>query len=109
MYPCPFCQIIQGEKPEEIVYEGQHVIVFKDHEPRAPIHLLIVSKAHIPSFSELDDLELILVFCQTAQQLIRELELDKIGYTLGFHGGGHESVAHLHAQLIAGMGNSLVL
>ena len=52
---CVFCQIARGEKPAEILYQDQSIIVFKDIHPHAPIHLLIAPKRHIRSLNELTE------------------------------------------------------
>ena len=48
MINCLFCKIVNKEVPAEIIYEDEKVIAFKDIHPKAPIHLLIVPKKHIP-------------------------------------------------------------
>ena len=55
MSDCIFCKIISREIPSEIVDENEHVIVFKDLNPKAPIHYLIVPKIHITNINEVDD------------------------------------------------------
>jgi histidine triad (HIT) family protein len=52
---CTFCQIIQGEKPAEILYQDDSLIVFRDIYPHAPVHLLIVPKKHIRSLNDLTE------------------------------------------------------
>lgn len=58
---CLFCQIINKEIPADIIYEDEKFVVFKDIKPKAPIHLLILPKKHIPSVQhlEIEDKELI--------------------------------------------------
>ena len=51
---CIFCEIIAGNIPATKVYEDEHLLAFKDINPQAPVHLLIIPKQHIPTFSDID-------------------------------------------------------
>ena len=55
MEDCIFCKIINGDFNTEFVYENEHVVVFKDINPKAPIHLLVVPRVHVASLNELED------------------------------------------------------
>ena len=55
MQDCIFCKMVSKEIPVETVYEDEHVLVFKDVKPEAPIHLLIIPKKHITSLLDLDE------------------------------------------------------
>lgn len=50
-----FCKIINGDFGTEFVYENEHVVVFKDINPKAPVHLLVVPRVHVASLNELED------------------------------------------------------
>ena len=52
---CIFCKIINGDFNTEFVYENEHAVVFKDINPKAPVHLLVVPKIHVASLNELED------------------------------------------------------
>lgn len=52
---CIFCKIINGDFGTEFVYENEHVVVFKDINPKAPVHLLVVPRVHVASLNELED------------------------------------------------------
>ena len=54
MTDCLFCKIIQKEIPSEIVYQDEIITVFKDINPAAPVHLLVIPNKHIPSVREMD-------------------------------------------------------
>jgi histidine triad (HIT) family protein len=56
---CIFCKIINGEFGTEFMYEDKDAVVFKDINPKANIHLLVVPKIHVESLNELDDVELL--------------------------------------------------
>lgn len=55
MEDCIFCKIINGDFNTEFVYENENVVVFNDINPKAPVHLLVVPKVHVPSLNELED------------------------------------------------------
>ena len=55
MEDCIFCKIINREIPSEIVYEDEAVIAFKDINPQAPIHILVIPKKHVKSLLELEE------------------------------------------------------
>lgn len=103
---CVFCRIIKKEIPAEFVYEGEEIVVFKDIEPIAPIHFLIVPKKHIPSVDHLSGNDKILIgeLILVAQELARKYKVDKNGYRLVFNVGKDAggSVEHLHLHLLGG-------
>lgn len=53
---CTFCQIIDGEIKAQVVHETPEVMVIKDKKPRAPVHLLIIPKTHVPSVNEVNEI-----------------------------------------------------
>lgn len=102
---CIFCKIISGEKKEEIIYQDKDMAVLADIHPRTPTHLLITPRQHYEDFAEmmLQEPELLLRIGEVVEKLVDELGLRGEWYTWGFHGGGKQSVNHIHAQLLAGM------
>ena len=52
---CVFCKIVKKELPSDILYEDERFLVFKDINPKAPIHVLIIPKKHIPSLAEVEE------------------------------------------------------
>jgi histidine triad (HIT) family protein len=103
---CTFCQIIQGEKPAEILYQDDSLIVFRDIYPHAPVHLLIVPKKHIRSLNDLmeQDKEVISEMILRAKEMAKEQGISKSGYKLLFNveRGGGQVIFHLHMHLIGG-------
>jgi len=103
---CIFCKIINKEAPSEIVYQDEKILAFKDTEPKAPVHLLIVPKKHIPSIDYLrkDDMKLIGELCLVARKLAREYKISVNGYRLIFNIGrdAGQTVDHLHLHLLGG-------
>ena len=107
--PCLFCKIINKEIPADIVYEDDKFLIFKDVNPKAPLHLLIIPKKHIPSLDHLkiQDKGLIGELFLTAQNIAREKGVSKTGYKLLFNvgKGGGQVIDHLHLHLLGGWKN----
>lgn len=106
MADCIFCKIASGEIPSTMVYEDNTVAAFKDLEPQAPTHVLIIPKKHVVSAADLgkDDRELAAhIFCDVVPKLAKELGLSKgfrVVTNVGEEGG--QTVMHLHFHLLGG-------
>jgi len=103
---CIFCKIANKEINSEIVSEDGNFIVFKDINPKAPVHLLIIPKAHIGPVSTLvlEDKEIISGIILKAKEMAEKVGAAESGYRLIFNIGkdaGME-VNHLHLHLLAG-------
>lgn len=103
---CIFCQIIRGEKPAELVYRGDSVVAFKDMNPHAPVHILLVPKKHIRSINDLAEADRPVVseLIFRAQKIAKDLGIARSGYRLAFNveRGGGQFVFHLHLHLVGG-------
>ncbi|MFC1915653.1 histidine triad nucleotide-binding protein [Chloroflexota bacterium] len=103
---CVFCQIIAGKIPSQTLYQDEEVIAFRDINPLAPIHVLIIPKRHIPSLAQLTDDEAPLIghMTKVANQLAREDGILGSGYRLVISSGeeGGQVVPHLHMHLLGG-------
>lgn len=101
-----FSKIIQGEIPSQKVFENDLVYAFKDINPVAPVHILIVPKKEITSLQTVEegDSKYITEIIKVAQELASELELDRTGYRLLTNIGrdAGQTVPHLHFHLIGG-------
>lgn len=103
---CVFCQIVAGKIPSEILYQDEEVIAFRDINPQAPKHLLIIPKKHISSLAQLseEDLPLMGHVVNIANQLAKREGIAETGYRLVINCGreGGQLVPHLHLHLIGG-------
>jgi len=103
---CIFCQIIAGKMPSEIVYQDEKVIAFRDINPQAPTHLIIIPKRHIPSLAHLSEEELPLIgqMINIANHLAKLEGFSESGYRLAMNCGeqGGQLVPHLHLHLLGG-------
>ena len=81
---CIFCKIAAGEIPSEILYQDEEVVAFRDIKPLTPVHLLVVSRKHIPSLSQMTDTDAPLIghMTKVANQLAREQGIAESGYRL---------------------------
>ena len=102
---CLFCKIIEGEIPSQCLYEDDKIYVFKDIDPQAPVHFLVIPKKHIDSLDTMadDDSELIGYVFKKIRDLAKEQGL-KDGYrvvnNIGEDGG--QSVKHMHFHVLGG-------
>ncbi|TDT51102.1 histidine triad nucleotide-binding protein [Fonticella tunisiensis] len=103
---CIFCKIISGEIPAEKVYEDNKVVAFKDINPAAPVHILIVPREHIPSTMELDieRASVVAHIFLIAKKLASEFKISERGFRIVNNCGseGGQTVNHLHFHLIGG-------
>ncbi len=101
--PTLFTKIIQREIPAEIVYEDEHVVAFRDIDPKAPVHVLIVPRTEIPGLADLPDDGDHRHILNAAKTIAERLGLTG-GYRLVFNQGpdAGQTVDHLHAHLLGG-------
>lgn len=103
---CIFCKIANKEMPASIEYEDTQTIAFWDINPKAPIHILIIPKKHIPSIADLKpgDDEEVAKMIMIAKKIAEDKGIAHSGYKLIFnvrdHGG--QIIDHLHLHLLGG-------
>lgn len=103
---CVFCNIVAGKIPATVLFQDDRVIALRDINPKAPTHILVVPKDHIPTIADIKeeqgDLVAHLIF--TANELAKKEGVARSGYRLVVNcgrGGGQE-VFHLHIHLLGG-------
>lgn len=103
---CVFCKIIRGEIPSNIVYQDEDVVAFPDINPATPVHLLIVTRKHIPSLAEMSKVDIPLVgkMVKAANKLAQEHGISERGYRLTINSGPESGqvVPHLHMHFMGG-------
>ena len=104
MDDCLFCKIIRGEIPSAKVFENDVAFAFKDINPQAPVHVLIVPKKHVANALEGADAGIMDGLMKAAAQVAREQGLTENGFRLITNCGRHgcQSVNHLHFHLLGG-------
>lgn len=103
MENCVFCRIISGEIPSKKVYEDEHIYAFRDIEPQAPVHVLIVPKTHMPDVLSLEG-ETAIYLLEAAKRIAKSEGVDESGFRLVTNCGTHgaQTVKHLHLHLLGG-------
>jgi histidine triad (HIT) family protein len=106
MSDCLFCKIAQRQIPAAIVAETDRVVAFKDINPQAPVHLLVIPKTHVPKVSDLSGhtLPILADLVAAANQLAAQHGLVDDGYRLVINCGPQagQTVWHLHLHLLGG-------
>lgn len=106
MQSCIFCRIVNRDVPADVIYEDEHLLAFKDVNPVAPVHVLLVPKRHIPTLFDVRDGDerLLGLLQKAAVQVARDLGLEERGFRLVANclEGGGQSVFHVHYHLLAG-------
>jgi histidine triad (HIT) family protein len=103
---CVFCKIASGEIPAPKLIDDPEVVAFRDLNPQAPDHILIIPRQHIERLADVEEAqsELLGKLVSAANRLARELKLDKTGYRIVINNGASagQSVWHVHLHLLGG-------
>src|SRR3954467_584569 len=101
---CIFCRIAKGEIPAQMVANNRDIAGFRDLNPQAPVHILIIPKKHIASLDDTGDSYLLGQMLSLATAIARQEKIAKTGYRTVFNTGkdGGQSVDHLHLHLLGG-------
>lgn len=106
MNDCIFCKIVSGQITAELVHEDEQVIAFRDLNPQAPVHILIIPRIHIATLNDLNAQHEMLMghMLLVAQQLAKQEHIDKRGYRTVFNCNSEagQSVYHIHMHLLGG-------
>lgn len=106
MIDCLFCRILDGQIPATLVYEDDRLVVFKDINPQAPLHVLVVPRRHIPTLNDLQasDDGLVGEMVRRAAAIAAERGYDARGYRTVFNCNAEagQTVWHIHLHLLAG-------
>jgi histidine triad (HIT) family protein len=103
---CLFCKIVSGDIPGAIVYRDEHLVAFKDINPQAPLHALIVPRRHIATLNDLvgEDDDLVGEMVRRAAAIAREHGYADSGYRTVFNCNSEagQSVFHIHLHVLGG-------
>src|SRR5688500_8904977 len=106
MSDCLFCKLVAGQIAASIVYQDDQLVVFKDINPQAPLHVLIIPRKHIASLDDLSDADDVLVgsMSRRAAALAKEHGYSEGGYRTVFNTNrdAGQTVFHIHLHLLAG-------
>lgn len=113
MSDCNFCKIALHQIPSEIVYEDDQILAFKDIQPLAPVHLVIIPKIHLRSINDVtpEHEELMGRIFGVIRRLVKELGVAETGYRVVSNTGtdGGQIVGHLHVHLLAGQALNAII
>jgi histidine triad (HIT) family protein len=103
---CIFCKMVSGAIKPDTVYEDDDFLAFRDINPQAPVHVLIIPKRHISTLNDVTEAEAALLgrLLLIAQRIAREAGVADSGYrtAISCNRGGGQSVFHLHLHLLGG-------
>jgi histidine triad (HIT) family protein len=105
---CLFCRIVAGEIPADVVLSTADLMAFRDINPQAPTHILIIPKAHVASVSDLDpaEAEIMGKLFLAARHLAEQEGIAQEGYRMVVNAGAAagQTVFHIHMHLLGGRG-----
>ena len=104
MSDCLFCKMVAGEIKPDVVFEDNEVLAFRDINPQAPTHILVIPKQHIATLNDVQDPNLAGKLLITASALAKQEGLSEDGYRTVFNcnAQGGQEVYHLHLHLLGG-------
>ncbi|HEX6575411.1 MAG TPA: histidine triad nucleotide-binding protein [Gemmatimonadaceae bacterium] len=101
---CLFCRIARGEIPSTKVAETDDAIAFRDIDPKAPTHILVIPRAHVASLADASDATMLGSLMALAASVARSEGIDESGYRVVANTGrdGGQTVDHLHLHVLGG-------
>ena len=100
---CPFCQIARGEMDTEFVYEEENLVAFKDLDPKAPVHVLVIPREHITAAADVPP-ETLKQLITATQRIAEQQGVAESGYAVRINNGNDagQEVDHLHIHVLGG-------
>jgi histidine triad (HIT) family protein len=101
---CLFCRIVRGEIPAKIVAETEHCVAFRDIDPKAPVHVLVIPREHVPSLSEAKDPAVVGRLALLAADIAAREGIAESGYrmVINTNADAGQTVFHVHLHLLGG-------
>ena len=101
---CLFCRIVRQEIPAKLIFENDHCVAFRDIDPKAPTHVLIVPREHVRSLNEATDAAMIGHLSLAAAQIARSAGVAESGYrtVMNTNRDAGQTVFHVHLHLLGG-------
>ena len=107
---CLFCKILDGDIPADIIYESESAIAFRDINPQAPTHVLVIPRQHISTINDLEHghRELVGDLYLAAREIAQDEGIADAGYraVMNCNAGAGQSVFHIHLHVLGGRGLS---
>ena len=104
MSDCLFCKMANGEIKPDVVYEDEKILAFRDINPKAPVHILVIPKVHVATLNDLEDGELAGLLLQTVAKIAKQEGIAESGYRtiINCNSDSGQEVYHLHLHLLGG-------
>ena len=101
---CLFCRIVRKEIPAKLVAEDEHCVAFRDINPQAPVHVLVIPREHVPSLNQATDAAMIGRLSLMAADIARSEGVAESGYrtVINTNAGAGQTVFHVHLHLLGG-------
>ena len=99
---CIFCKIANKEIPTEFVYEDEHVVAFRDLNPQAAIHVLVIPKEHYASINEVTDKEVFAHLMYGVQKTTEKLNIKEYRTVINTGAAAGQTVFHIHVHVLSG-------
>lgn len=104
MVDCIFCKIAQHEIPSDIVYEDEQVVAFRDLDPQAPTHVLVIPKQHYANILDNVPAEVLMAMTRAIKQIVHDEGLEESGFRVIVNtgDGAGQTVHHFHMHVLGG-------
>ncbi len=104
MTECLFCRIVAREVPAELVRESDRFVAFRDVDPQAPTHVLVIPREHVPSLDHADEESMVGGLLHFAREVAMAEGISESGYRVVFNtnSDGGQTVFHLHGHVLGG-------
>ena len=104
MADCLFCRIIRGEIPAKVIAQDEHCVAFRDINPQAPVHVLVIPRVHVASLNEVRDPEVVGRMHLLAAEVARSEGLSERGYrtVINTNADAGQTVFHIHLHVLGG-------
>lgn len=99
---CIFCKIAQKQIPSGVVFEDEDIFAFKDINPKAPTHILVIPKAHYEKLSDVNDELLLGKLLSAVQKITKQLGIEHYRTVINNGSGSGQEVFHVHLHILAG-------
>lgn len=104
MSDCLFCRIVAGDIPAQVVYETDAYVAFRDIDPKAPIHVLVIPRIHVASLAAAEDADMLGGLMLAAAAVARQEGVAESGYrtVINTNRDAQQSVPHVHVHVLGG-------
>lgn len=104
MEQCIFCRILKKEIPAAVVYEDNNVLAFRDINPQAPVHIVVIPKAHIETLNDIQDASIVGPVFQAVQKIVKTENVNESGYRVvaNCNKDAGQTVFHIHFHILGG-------